>query len=84
MWIGLFTKNKIRKNPEPAVCYAAKFTLDLKDIQYKGRAIGSSENLGGGQAVLQGILKKNVLILSLSKSKGDWPPTCSDGPEGYI
>ena len=28
--------------------YAAKFTLDLKDIQYKGRAIGRSENLGGG------------------------------------
>ena len=53
------------------MCYAAKFTLDLKDIQYKGRAIGRSENLGGGQAVLQGILKKNVLILSLSKSRGD-------------
>ena len=60
MWIELFTKNKIRKIPEPVVCYAAKFTLDLKDIQYKGRAIGRSENLGGGQVVNQGILKKNI------------------------
>ena len=54
------------------MCYAAKFTLDLKDIQYKGRAIGRSENLGvEGHLVIQGILKKNVLILSLTKSRGD-------------
>ena len=47
MGIKLLTKKKIRKNVEPVVCYAAKFTLDLKDIQYKGRAIGKSENTGG-------------------------------------